>query len=234
MPPAMLRFRVSESLPADLFSKVGAEWARLIHGRLQKAGVDLANPRRVLDFGCGCGRTLVWLLRDCPGVEFHGADVDAAAIEWCAKNLPSGCFRATPSQPPLPYPAEHFDIVYCLSVFTHLNESMQDLWLAELSRVLKPSGVLIFTVHGKSATAKLDPAGLETLRTAGFVHRRSQKLKGLVPEWYQTTWHSREYILNRVSAWFCGAEYEALPNSIQDLVVARKPTAARQPNRSDF
>ena len=50
-----------------------------------------------------------------------GVDVDADAVDWCNKHLAQGRFLATASTPPLPYPAEHFDIVYCLSVFTHVN-----------------------------------------------------------------------------------------------------------------
>jgi ubiquinone/menaquinone biosynthesis C-methylase UbiE len=222
VPPAILRFRVSESLSVGEFLRIGAGCANLIQQHVNAMGIDFASAHRVLDFGCGCGRTIRWFLRDGGTVEFHGVDVDANAVDWCNKHLDRGRFLATASAPPLPYPAEHFDIVYCLSVFTHLNKSMQDIWLAELNRILKPGGVLLLTVYGEAARKGLDAEAQKMLQTQGFVHRHSQKLRGLVPEWYQTTWHSREYIVNRLSAWFGDIRYCVVPDGQQDVITARK------------
>lgn len=222
LPPAILRFRVSESLSVGEFLRVGAGCANLIQQHVYEMGIDLAQARRVLDFGCGCGRTIRWFLRGDGDAEFHGVDVDADAVDWCKKHLHRGHFLATAPAPPLPYPADHFDVVYCLSVFTHLNESMQDIWLAELSRILKPGGVLLLTIYGTAATQGLDAEDQRMLRDHGFVNKRSQKLKGLVPDWYQTSWHSRKYILDRMSAGFGDVRYRVIPDGLQDVVVARK------------
>ena len=102
---------------------------------------------------------------------------------------------------------------------------MQDIWLAELSRILKPGGVLLLTIHGDAASKDLDAEGKQTLQTHGFLHRRSQKLQGLVPDWYQTTWHSREYIVSRLSAWFGDIRYWVVPDGQQDVVAAKKAGA---------
>ncbi len=217
VPPAMLRFRVTESLSVKEFVRIGEGVAQHIRLRL---GDCLSEGQRVLDFGCGCGRTVRWLLRG--GVKLHGVDVDRAAVEWCRSHLEGAQFAATSPEPPLPYPDAHFNAIYCLSVFTHLGEPMQDQWLAELSRVLKPGAVLLLSVHGEAAAKGLDPTGRATLASVGFLHRRTRKLKGMVPDWYQTTWHSREYILNRVSRWFEGPRYDVVPDGLQDFVVARK------------
>src|SRR5258708_6791120 len=86
-PPAMLRYGVCETLSRAEFFRIGAGCANLIRAQLAKTGVDLAAATRVLDFGCGCGRTLQWLLRAYPKVEFHGVDVDREAIAWCRKSF---------------------------------------------------------------------------------------------------------------------------------------------------
>jgi ubiquinone/menaquinone biosynthesis C-methylase UbiE len=221
LPPAMLRFRVMESLSVEEFLRVGAGCADLIRQQLHDMGMELGTGRRVLDFGCGCGRTIRWFLGGGEG-EFHGADVDADAVEWCRRHLDRGHFRVTWPAPPLPYPAEHFDTVYCFSVLTHMDERMQDAWLAELNRVLKPGGALILTIYGEAAGRVLDLEGRRELQTAGLVHRRSRKLTGLVPEWYHTTFHTRQYILKRVAKWFGDARIHAVPGGEQDIVAMRK------------
>jgi SAM-dependent methyltransferase len=221
LPPAMLRYRVSELLGRDEFLYIGQGCAQLMEQHSRSMGVDLAQVQHVLDFGCGCGRTLRWFLREYPAVEFHGADVDREAIRWCTDNLPSARFLQNDPAPPLPYPDQHFDVIYSLSVFTHLDEHMQDLWLAELARLLIPGGLLLFTVHGELAAQALDLEGRATLESAGFVHRRSRKLKGIVPDWYQTTWHSRDYIVQRLARWFEEIRYEPVPGGMQVIVMAR-------------
>jgi SAM-dependent methyltransferase len=219
-PPARLRFRVAESLSVSEFNRIGSGCARQIYDCLEKMGVAVRSAR-ILDFGCGCGRTAKWILSAHGGMEYHGVDVDAEAIEWCADHLRTGSFHATKAVPPLPFAPAWFDAVYCLSVFTHLDEQMQDLWLAELSRVLKPAGVLLLTFHGPSAARNLDVTGQTTLGATGFLHRTSTKLKGMVPDWYQTSWHSPEYIVRRMAIWFDDVFYEPVPDGLQDFVIAK-------------
>jgi ubiquinone/menaquinone biosynthesis C-methylase UbiE len=222
LPPAILRFRVMGSLSVDEFLRVGAGCAELIRRELHDVGMELGKGRRALDFGCGCGRTIRWFLGGGGEAEFHGVDVDGDAVEWCKGHLEGGEFHATSPEPPLPYAAEYFDVVYCLSVFTHLNERMQDAWLAELNRVIKPGGALLLTIYGETASERLDAEGRRELRERGIVHRRSKKLKGLVPEWYHTTFHTREYMVKRLGEWFGDIRYRAVPGGEQDIVVMRK------------
>jgi len=230
VPPAILRFRVSESLSVAEFLRVGAGWAGLIRRHVNGMGMDFASARRVLDFGCGCGRTMRWFLCDNGDTEFHGVDVDADAVDWCGRHLKRGHFLVTEPAPPLPYPAEYFDVVYCLSVFTHLNEPMQDAWLSELARILKPGGVLLLTVFGNAASNRLDQPGRMVLQEQGFVNRRSRKLRGVVPDWYQTTFHSRKYIVTRLSTWFTDIRYSEVPDGRQDVVTARRPSTTCSAN----
>jgi SAM-dependent methyltransferase len=184
-------------------------------------GTSLNEAKRVLDFGCGCGRTLRWLAESYPTTEFYGVDVDADAIAWCAKNLEGSTFVNTSKLPPLPFPSGHFDIVYCFSVFTHLDEALQNIWLSELKRVVRPQGIVILTVHGQRAVKGLDKDAAIELARKGFVHRRSCKLTGLVPDWYHTSWHSEAYIVARLRRLFTDVHYAVVCDGIQDLLAAR-------------
>lgn len=115
-------------------------------------------------------------------------------------------------------------MVYGFSVFTHLDERMQDMWLLELRRVLNPGGILLLTVHGeRAANALLDSDGWNTLRAVGLVHRTTRKLTGIVPEWYNTTWHSQQYIVARLRLLFNDVRYTVVPEGKQDIVLAKGP-----------
>ena len=224
IPPAMLRFRVGESYSASEFVRIGRSCAEMIADRIRESGVILSPAARILDFGCGCGRTITWLLRDYPDTEFHGVDVDSDTIDWCRTHLPRASFLVNSALPPLLYPDRYFRIVYCLSVFTHLNEAMQDAWLSELHRIIEPGGLIVLTVHGRNATKNLTEEDRAILETDGFLHKTSRKMKGIMPEWYHTTWHSRTYILNNLSRWFERISYFEVPEGTQDFVVGVSKT----------
>ena len=68
----------------------------------------------------------------------------------------------------------------------------------------------------------LTPADRDELHKRGFLYRQSKKLAGVVPDGYHTTWHSRPYILERVSRLYPQASYSATPGHLQDWVAARR------------
>ncbi len=217
-----MRFRVSESSGISQFLAIGEACADHVGRSAHHLGGDLSQADRVLDFGCGCGRTLRWMVAKHPEVEVHGADVDAEAIGWCSRNLTAAHVRHTNAEPPLPYPDEHFDVVYGVSVFTHLDEHSQDNWIPELRRILKPNGLLVISVNGERAAGALNAENVRTLLRTGFFHTTTRKLSGIVPEWYNTTWHSERYITDRLRFWFSTVRYIAVPEGMQDFVIAKR------------
>ena len=139
-PPAYLRYRVSGTPSLEVFLRVGKRSYQDLTASLEVAGRSLSSLGSVLDFGCGCGRTISWLGLDHPEKDLHGTDIDDEAVDWCRANLPLPQFRTNGQEPPLEYSAETFDLVYAISVFTHLPERYQLLWLEEFRRILRPGG----------------------------------------------------------------------------------------------
>jgi ubiquinone/menaquinone biosynthesis C-methylase UbiE len=223
-PPPILRFRVSELAELEPFFTVGRDASKNIERCLAEAGTPLDTFRSILDFGCGCGRVTLWMARQMnAAAELCGTDTDADAIAWCRDHLP-GRFTVNAPLPPLEYPDSAFDLIYAVSVFTHLDEERQFEWLDELRRVLKPGGTLLFTVHGeqvwKQAVHRSDQ--LDTLDRQGFLFARSAKMSGICPDWYHTAYHTREYVMTRIGALFDTTTYIAGGLGIQDAVVVRK------------
>ena len=70
-------------------------------------------------------------------------------VDWCRENLPFAEVAVNESSPPLPNESSTFDLVYALSVFTHLTEEAQRSWIHECFRVLKPGGHLLISTLGE-------------------------------------------------------------------------------------
>lgn len=107
------------------------------------------DGRRVLDFGCGAGRTLRHFLDEAGRAEFWGTDIDGTSIDWLQHNLcpPLHVTRNGPA-PPLGLEYGTFDVAWALSVFTHLTDFSLG-WLLELHKLLKPDGLLVATYMGR-------------------------------------------------------------------------------------
>jgi ubiquinone/menaquinone biosynthesis C-methylase UbiE len=119
--------------------------------------MELVNPddsfihkaNRILDFGCASGRMIRWLADLGEGYEIWGVDVSALHIAWCQENLsPPFNFATVTTAPHLPFEDKYFDLIYCGSVFTHIDD-LADAWLLELKRIMRIGGRLYVTVHDK-------------------------------------------------------------------------------------
>jgi len=115
------------------------------------------NNLKILDWGCGPARIirhLPTILRN-QNCEIYGTDYNPTTIEWCKKNLQGIEFKHNNINPPLDFSDKFFDIIYGISIFTHLSEKMHYEWISELSRITKHGGIIYLTLHGNSFRKKL-------------------------------------------------------------------------------
>ncbi len=144
-----------------------AEMARVLQG----SGVALIDTNRVLEFGCAAGRMLRHVPEFAPGAELWGVDLSAQHIQWCVDNLtPPMHFATTTIVPHLPFEDRYFDLIFCGSVFTHIEDTQQS-WLLELGRVLRPSGRLFITIHDEHTVKHFD-ASYRDHRTAKYMREQ--------------------------------------------------------------
>jgi SAM-dependent methyltransferase len=129
-----------------------ADMARI----LEKSGASLAHAKRVLELGCATGRMLRHLPEFAPTAELWGVDISARHIQWCVENLrPAMQFATITTVPHLPFEDRYFDLVFCGSVFTHIEDTQQS-WLLELARILRSSGRLYITIHDEHTVQLLE------------------------------------------------------------------------------
>lgn len=225
LPPPLLRYRVGEDLNPAMFVAIGRRITGDLERCLAAQGSSLATCTDVLDFGCGCGRTLLQLVDRFPAHRFSGTDIDAQAIEWCRQSLQPARFQVNRPEPPLDIAPGSFDLIYAISIFTHLDRRRQEHWIPEFHRLLRPGGALIVTVHGQAAAkrAGIVWAELGDLREQGVAFLASTKNAGIHPEWYQTSFNDRAYTERAFGRYFTGLCYLSGVFGFQDAIVCRKP-----------
>lgn len=230
LPDAERRFRVIGDRDLSGFLRVGATDAFRLKRAVERVmGTEFSGLSAVLDWGVGCGRVARHLA---PTLRrgFYGCDIDSDNITWCRQHLP-GSYTASRLEPPLPYTSETFELVYGVSVFTHLRRPWEETWLRELHRVIQPGGWLIATVHGQTAIdfAQLSPDAYATLqkrvqREGLVVTSANSQLEGFVehPGEYVNVFHSHDHIRQEWGRFF--EIIDVLPGYIftHDLVIARR------------
>ena len=205
VPPEALLFRVQGQVagdPVEAFLAMGRLCAEDIVKTLALRRQQLSDFKTILDFGVGCGRTLRALAPLAPDAHFYGADIDVEAIEWCRANLGPATFTTNGPLPPLPFANRQFDLIFAISVFTHLNENYQFQWLAELRRVARPGALVIVTLHGESLFHFVPPDQRRSVDTNGFAFVESETWRGTFPDWYQNAFHSPHYVSRWYSRFF--------------------------------
>jgi len=138
---------------AGTMSKAHFEWAgRLTAVRiidlLQSNDFNLAGGKNILDFGCGCGRILRYIIDYVDDdAMIYGVDTEKDVIDWCKKYL-EGDYQLNQGSPPLNFKNNFFDLIISYSVFTHIHAKYQLRWFREMNRILSSSGYFIFSTMG--------------------------------------------------------------------------------------
>lgn len=217
-----------------LFLQTGRRSLEDFEAALAAVGETLAGRRRILEFGCGCGRIMRWMEALGGTRTLVGTDIDARAIEWAAANLPFASFDVNEGLPPTRYHDGEFDLILNHSVFTHLDETYQDRWLGELQRITGPGGLVVLSIHGEHAF-RVSEGHLEegsrqrqewraVLERDGILFVSDDTYVGSAfPDFYHTAFHAPWYVFEHWSRWFDVLAY--LPESsldFQDQIVLRR------------
>jgi SAM-dependent methyltransferase len=106
------------------------------------------DASKILDFGCGTGRHVVYFAKR--GFEVYGFDLSETAIEHAKKVLRSenlfADLRVWDMTKPLPYKDGLFDAVLALRVMHHTYMVNIERIVKEIDRVLKRGGFLFLQV----------------------------------------------------------------------------------------
>jgi SAM-dependent methyltransferase len=222
LPPKALAYDAYSAPDWTFYKQSGAETAAFLAGIIRQR-LGGKEGLKILEWGCGPAR----VIRHLPaavggaGTEVYGSDYNPASIAWCRQHIPHINFVSNGLEPPLPLGAGQFDFIYAISVFTHLSEAVSQQWVAELSRVARPGGMLVVTTNGDSMQRVMLPAEQQAYRASGVV------IRGYFKEGKRcfSTIYSPVFARNEL---FKGLEVvqhapAGFPHTGQDYWVLRKP-----------
>lgn len=161
LPPYSIRVRsngVTKQFGGLNFSAYG----NLLADLLQKHA-SLNSKSKVLEIGCGCGRTAFALSKILDDGNYVGMDIERVVLDSCKarpifarKNFrfdyldvqndeynPEGAYHANTYR--FPYDDASYDVIFLVSVFTHMLTIDVKNYISEISRMLKPGGTCMVT-----------------------------------------------------------------------------------------
>lgn len=176
---------------AELWEKLGPETRTTI---VRLLGEDWTwTGKRVLDFGCGAGRTLKHFLDEAERAEIWGVDIDEPSVRLLREKLcPPLHVARSGYSPPLDFESGSFDLIWSISVFTHLTDNSIP-WLLELHRLLKPGGLAIPTYMGRFTSEFIAREPWDEDRIGMNVLRHNHPANDGAPMVFISDWWMREH-----------------------------------------
>lgn len=161
LPPYSVRVRangISGQFGGKGFARTGGAVVDLL-----EAHAGLAEGAAVLEVGCGCGRVPLAISERYKEVRFTGMDIERTMLESCRANPrfaevgyefelldvysdtynPTG--KLAPEEYEFPFEDAQFDVVYLVSVFTHMLPDAVRNYMKQIRRVLRPGGRCLTT-----------------------------------------------------------------------------------------
>jgi SAM-dependent methyltransferase len=136
-------------LDAKHYLSTGLGALRCIEHALQKT--EGRRPvRSILDFPCGYGRVLRFLRARFPEADITVSELDKGGLEFCSRTFSSTAVQSDTDFSRLSI-GGRFDLIWCGSLLTHLDEESAAKLIAFFREHLTPGGTCLFTTHGKAS-----------------------------------------------------------------------------------
>ena len=165
---------------------------------LEAVNRPLLETESMLEFAAGFGRFTRHLVKVLPG-RVTCSDVMPGSINFLREQFDVESFESSHDPENLVLPAT-FDLVFVLSMFTHLPPRMWIPWLHALKRSVKPGGILLFSVHNEAVANEIGVVFDED----GTHFIKSSESPSIDGETYGTTFTTKEFVENCVKSAFGG------------------------------
>ncbi|WCM94005.1 class I SAM-dependent methyltransferase [Acidovorax sp. NCPPB 2350] len=189
---------------------------------LETVDRPLLKTRRFMEFASGHGRFTRHLVKALGPERVTVSDVVPDAMDFASATFGVRSMLSSIEPEKLAWP-QRYDVVFVLSLFSHLPRRTWSRWLQCLYDGVEPGGVLVFSTHGLKAAAH-DSVVLDE---EGFFFAASSESQAIDVQEYGTAFTSEAFVRARIAE-TVGAD--ALIHSVpmhfwnhQDAYVLRKP-----------
>lgn len=161
---------------------------------LEAVDQPLLKTARVLEFASGHGRFTRHLVKAIGAERVAVSDVVPSAVDFSCSTFGVDGFPSASVPEKVEWPAR-YELVFVLSLFSHLPRSTWSRWLKVLYEAVAPGGLLVFSTHGIKA-AKFDDV---TLDEEGYFFAASSESSAIDEQEYGTTFTSEDFVLARIA-----------------------------------
>lgn len=188
-------FRGHHSSRNPLRDYLADGWRTLAELMLLLEAVDqpLLKTGRVLEFASGHGRFTRHLVKALGPSRVEVSDVVPSAVEFARNTFSVNGFLSTSVPEEVRWPGK-YDLVFVLSLFSHLPRATWSRWLEALYQAVAPGGLLVFSTHGLKA-ADFDHVELDD---EGYFFAASSESNAIDQHEYGTTFTSPSFVMARI------------------------------------
>jgi hypothetical protein len=129
---------------------VGISAIRCIEAVLENTSLRADEIRSILDFPVGYGRVLRFLRAKFPQARISGAELDASAMSFCMREFSIEPVKTLQDFSQISTPGR-FDLIWCGSLLTHINEDSAIALLRFFRDHLTENGVCLVSMHGHTS-----------------------------------------------------------------------------------
>lgn len=159
---------------------------------LERANRPLLQLSSVLEFAAGFGRFTRHLAKALPG-KLTCSDVQVESVDFLKASFGVDGFYSSHAPDTLNFPGQ-YELVFALSMFTHVPLEMWGPWLRCMWRGVAPGGLLIVSIHNEDAAKKM---GVQ-FSARGDHFMRSSESSSLDAAVYGTTFTTAQCAVNAV------------------------------------
>lgn len=161
---------------------------------LERVDRPLLKTSSVLEFASGHGRFTRHLVKAVGVERVAVSDIVDDAMQFARENFEVKAFVSASVPEKVQWP-QQYEVVFVLSLFSHLPRSTWGRWLRVLKDAVAPGGLLVFSTHGiKAANFHHVP-----LDESGFFFTPSSESLAIDGQEYGTTFTSPEFVAARVA-----------------------------------
>ena len=150
------------------YFKVGLSAIHCVDEAVERA--NLKDVRTILDLPCGSGRVMRFLRHRFSDAEITACELAPEPVQFCVRT-----FGARPALSSLNLDevslGKKFDLIWCGSLITHLNEHDIRSAFRLFRRHLATGGLVIFTTHGDFVARRIPTRDFDYLLAEGQIDR---------------------------------------------------------------